>query len=300
MCSAGKYCVGTGLTAESGNCDAGHYCPEGTQASNLWICPPGTYSTAGTGKNRDCTACSAGKSCPSGATAESACAVNHYCPVGTWYDTQFPCPDGTEYTGTDATQSGDCTNCAGGSLCIKGTKVTCPINHRCPAATTSAIPCLDGETAATGQTACSPCPAGSVCPVTQTDINPIACSATHMYMPSAGSGGPCELIPAGKIKATDSTVTDCPNGKWKEEGDPATTCTEDCPAGYFCAAGAKTPCTAGKFCAAGSGDDTTQCSAGSYCPTGAPYEIPCPSGYYSSAGATACTITTAGSQAITG
>ena len=43
--------------------------------------------------------------------------------------------------------------------------IPCPVNHYCPSGTTSALPCADGETSAAGAVSCSPCPAGSVCPV---------------------------------------------------------------------------------------------------------------------------------------
>jgi hypothetical protein len=243
-------------------------------------------------------------------TALGTCKVNHYCPLGTWYDTQFPCTDGYHATGT--AQTVECIDkCPAGKLCIKGnTNIDCPKNHYCPLGATSAQPCPDGKQSLAGADAltggtnnCEPCPQGSICPILQKDINPIACSSLNMYMPTAESIGPCALIPAGSVKTgTDNkSLVACTAGKWNELGEGAnlSTCADDCPAGYFCTGGAKTICPLGKYCAAGASVDTTNCTNGKYCPSGAPYEIPCPAGYFSAAGAGACTITTAGKAAGT-
>jgi hypothetical protein len=99
-------------------------------------------------------------------TAPVACAANHFCPLNTWFPDQFPCPDGKFTALTNADEATDCTNCIAGQLCMNGdAPIPCPVNHYCPSGTTSALPCADGETSAAGAVSCSPCPAGSVCPV---------------------------------------------------------------------------------------------------------------------------------------
>ena len=58
-CSAGKHCSDVGLTAVSGDCDGGYYCPGGQETAT-----PATHQ----------------------------CTLGHYCPVGSLE--QVPCPAG--------------------------------------------------------------------------------------------------------------------------------------------------------------------------------------------------------------
>ena len=45
----GYYCDGLGLVAETGQCTAGYYCPEGqtTGAPTVFVCPTGSYCPTG-------------------------------------------------------------------------------------------------------------------------------------------------------------------------------------------------------------------------------------------------------------
>ena len=47
-CTAGSYCGGLNLTAPSGLCEAGYFCPEGSSSSTQLDCPTGRFCVAGT------------------------------------------------------------------------------------------------------------------------------------------------------------------------------------------------------------------------------------------------------------
>jgi hypothetical protein len=103
-CQAGeKACVLTAAECPQGalvetDCDAGHYCPKGTENPKQWPCPPGTYTAATNLKaEAECTECPETKACPIGTVTPKDCADGHYCPLGTWFTVQFPCEAGTYY-----------------------------------------------------------------------------------------------------------------------------------------------------------------------------------------------------------
>jgi DNA-binding beta-propeller fold protein YncE len=81
-CTAGTFCNGSGLSATSGNCAAGIYCPTGsTNQTGSGQCPAGLYCPLG-----GLHACTAGYYCSSvGVSAEvrdGPCAIGSYCPTG--------------------------------------------------------------------------------------------------------------------------------------------------------------------------------------------------------------------------
>lgn len=127
-CPQGKYCAEEGLTKESGDCQDGFLCPEGSIVPNYpdnqcpqnfyciagksYECPPATY-TYGTGSTRveDCIHCDPGKmcaghtpseqapDCPAGyicpgkvenLTGASSCPAGHYCPIGSKFALKCP------------------------------------------------------------------------------------------------------------------------------------------------------------------------------------------------------------------
>ena len=45
------------------------------------------------------------------------CPVGHYCPNGTKYHDEFPCPVGTFRASQQGHSDSDCTQCTGGSYC---------------------------------------------------------------------------------------------------------------------------------------------------------------------------------------
>lgn len=108
-------------------------------------CPPGSYkSTTGTG---DCTTCPAGRPCPYyGSTTYELglyCAPGYYCPAGTRFPNEFPCPGGTYSDSISLTASSQCTTCPEKYACYEGTntltkpKVPCASGHYCPAGTST-------------------------------------------------------------------------------------------------------------------------------------------------------------------
>jgi hypothetical protein len=97
--------IASGASCEA--CPKGHYCLAGTIEPTP--CPVGTYRGVTSALAlSDCTACPAGKACPFvgivDANGASACAYGHYCPAGTDYPTDNPCPAGkfSDNTNNDA------------------------------------------------------------------------------------------------------------------------------------------------------------------------------------------------------
>lgn len=97
--------------------------------------------------------------------------AGHYCPAGTVYPDQYPCPAGTYTDETNLTSDSDCTTCPTGSVCLEGsTSVTiraCTAGYYCVAgsSTGTANPCPPGtwsnKTNLADDTECSTCPAGA-------------------------------------------------------------------------------------------------------------------------------------------
>jgi hypothetical protein len=58
VCTAGSYCLASGLTAPQGTCNAGYYCPQGTQMPNpsLYYCKAGQYCPQGSSLPTNCAA----------------------------------------------------------------------------------------------------------------------------------------------------------------------------------------------------------------------------------------------------
>ena len=239
----------------SGNCPAGtFYTPPST---GTILCNDGTATN---NPHKQCKACTAGNYCPSNGGANSEVA----CPAGFFSDA------------TGATSEANCAkiSCPARSFCLEGT-TSCTGPERgcikpCGAGyiTTSGV---GGPRVDLGATACTICPAGSVCAdsskeptpcpagfacaegVTSTTActssalsckNPIACN-TGYYTADVGATA-CTICPAGSVCADSSKVpTPCPAGFACAEGVTSTTaCTSSalscknpiaCNAGYYTA-----------------------------------------------------------------
>ena len=50
---------------------------------------------------------------------DKECPAGHYCLQGTTISTNFPCPGGTYYAGTGATDEAFCLDCPEGHYCIE-------------------------------------------------------------------------------------------------------------------------------------------------------------------------------------
>ena len=124
--SAGRACPTYGLVDPSHECALGHYCPIGTQFPTQHKCPAGTWNPNSTLfiQGADCLACPAGYACLLGTGHSSqpllVCARGSFCPAGTRFPTERPCPRGT-YTESNALEADEqCTVCPAGYHCIEG------------------------------------------------------------------------------------------------------------------------------------------------------------------------------------
>ncbi len=306
-CHAGTYSAlkAIGTSADCTICPAGAYCPEGSGMPTY--CPPGTYNPdTGKSVSTDCANCDAGTACPKYGNIKSysgiVCPPGYYCPAGTGYPTQFPCPNGTysdEYKLTDVSQ---CLICPKGYACSNGTNrynnqiLKCAPGYYCPDGTGSPTqnPCPGGYyqpfTGADDVSACatykcppgsfcpagSPWPAGSCldgfyCPEGSAENTSIPCPAgTYSTGPGLKSLGECLQCPMGHYCPLNTTIVEimsCPNGTYNPEfGKGALADCVNCTEGYYC------PTVAGIA--------MVQCGLGYYSGPAADRCIICPSGYY--------------------
>ena len=221
---------------DASTCDAGYYCPAGSQA--MTPCPAGTYlSGTGAGQITACLKCPAGTHCPLPATTSvtEACEEGYYCPAGSVNPRNHPCPPGTYYDQDDGTRADDCIQCGTGVACDWGT---------------------------TGSSQASPpqaCAQGHYCPAGTGSPTEFACPpGTYSTSTSLTQASEC---------------TDCPAGSYCSGGGAAV--DGACAAGYFCPLNSHSPysnpCVAGTYSSATDNEaagDCTDCSVGHYCPEG--------------------------------
>ncbi|CAB1443712.1 unnamed protein product [Pleuronectes platessa] len=291
------------------SCFAGHYCPPGTMFPTQYKCPAGTWNShSGQEAESECRPCSQGWYCLAGSGAPSGrCSSGHYCPEGTAYGTQFPCPAGTYSLRMGNRHREDCVICPEGSFCQQGTSKPSP----CP---TSTFRRLKGGRRLED---CSACPAGYFCPHSAT-VNPRVCGTGSFSDEGSVECSPC--LP-GHYCSNETTseeamlsVMVCPPGFLCSQGlarDPQRSATL-CPRGFFCPGGGIDPnpipcpsgtysespglrdmsecvqCPEGKYCYSEQPEEqpitrpTGGCPDGHYCPlgTGYPYTYPCQAGRY--------------------
>ena len=141
-----------------------------TAAISKYPCPPGFKSTGLTGASRttfanSCTECVAGNYCDGADHAETTCPAGYFCPAGTKFATQFPCPAATSST-TGQTSVAGCNACTGGTFCPPGTGTPRP----CPPGAACNDLQLDrySDLCPAGQyfsaSACTKCPNDHYCP----------------------------------------------------------------------------------------------------------------------------------------
>ncbi|XP_063797930.1 zonadhesin-like [Pseudophryne corroboree] len=204
-CEPGQFCDRPGLATPSGPCDAGYFCVRGAQSSRPpevtnsggpcpagHFCPEGSYTAlacpAGTvsqswGQIR-CSDCPEGFYCPARSSNTTICPKGHYCPKGTEFAEQYPCPPGTFSGGRGATSMETCLPCPPGMFCSKPglekPEGFCAPGWYCPVGSVSDRPVSLPEVP--GYTALSPrmCPAGKFCP--QGSSYPIPCTPAHEYI----------------------------------------------------------------------------------------------------------------------
>ena len=242
------------------------------QDPNPVACPNGTYSNlTGLKSVEQCLTCPPGKYCsPPGLTAPAGdCAPGHYCPNGTSFDTQFPCPVSYYLANSSAESVESCTLCISGHYCDEeglGTPKICPVGSYCQIGLSVPDRCPPGTysnlTGLTRPQECLPCPGGYYCEGSGNTQPTGPCSAGYYCRYKAETATPIDEITGGI----------CPRGGYCPEGSSI---QANCPPGtYGNATGNRAEedcveCDAGFYC---SGDNnpapTGICAAGCYCPGG--------------------------------
>ena len=314
-CSAGYTCA-AGATSLTGACAAGFYCFSGTQMSNFFACPPGTYSTSTSlAAASGCDPCTAGSGCMTGSSAVTACVAGFYCPASSQRSDQFACPGGTYSTSTSLSASSGCTTCETGYYC----PIASIYHYACPQGT------YRGSTNGIALSDCSTCTVGNYCGSTAT-VTPTNCEVGYYCNAGATAALTCwsgYYCSSATMSYANMIASYCPAGYLCPTGMSVTpSSTYSCVQGYYCVQSATyvIPCRPGTYGAAtGLGSlsactttpagyylDTyaattqgTTCPAGYYCPSGTTQAVACPAGTYNSVTGqgdkTDCLICTAGS-----
>jgi hypothetical protein len=167
-CPKGSKCD-AGSSSTNGNmveCVAGEFCELGSAPSTTDIqCPAGTYSPYGRAMSQqDCLPCTPGYYCLQNASPQ-ACTAGNYCPLGTKYAAQHPCPQGTYSSALRLADVNQCTACGVGKACPSyGMQSAtacqdgyyndytvnalycdvCPAGYACLASDAHAVPCDEG------------------------------------------------------------------------------------------------------------------------------------------------------------
>lgn len=319
-CTAGFFCNKTGLSAVSGSCSPGYYCPPG-QASptpNAHVCPLGHFCVGGKGSPEicprgqfqnllqqiSCKQCSAGFYCdnsagPIGNLTGRQCVAGHYCLVGTGTATQYPCPLGTFLNTTGASSQSQCISCEPKMACTR-TGLAAPNT-----------PCMAGYYCSGGNNASNPahaeCPIGNYCP--EGSATPIPCPAGTIAPNTRNTNiTDCKQCPPGNYCTPTSTALGkslpCDPGYICVKGASVARPTDGttgyvCPKGHYCPSGAVRPlvCEPGTYGPNEGLGTCRNCTAGQTCPTQAMNSTePCPSGHYCPLGTsdngTACPLGT--------
>ncbi|XP_070551431.1 multiple epidermal growth factor-like domains protein 6 [Ptychodera flava] len=309
-CLPGHYCGDNGLSEPTGVCDAGYYCPKGQNVSRPeeFRCSPGHYCDAGSpeespcasGEYQDewgqsyCKTCRAGFYCDAtiqndtycahGVQNPQPCPVGHYCPLGTQYAYQYPCPNGTYSDVTHLESDSDCFPCPGGFYCghegLSAPSGECTAGYYCISGAYMSTP-LDGVTG-------DICPTGAFCPA---GSNSSWLCPPGTYNPTQGlrSEDECLACTPGEYcpqYGMDVTAGNC-SAKYYCRGNASTPTPTDgvtgdvCPVGHYCPAGSSDPipCEPGTFTDTTLNEECLPCTPGHYCITGSNPQD-CPAGYY--------------------
>ena len=80
-CPGGTYCASTGLSAPTGNCTGGYYCPAGsTGVQGVGLCARGFSCPSGSER----ITCDAGLYCPLDGSTPAPCAPGYFCALGSF------------------------------------------------------------------------------------------------------------------------------------------------------------------------------------------------------------------------
>lgn len=287
QCTPGYYCDGVGLVQPSSQCSAGFYCPSGqsTPTPDSFPCPKGHVCVRGTAVplpcrsgtyqpaagSDSCLTCPAGYYCDRnensmnssiclarfnmtmGVLVPAVCLPGYYCPNGTEFAHQYPCPQGTYSNETGLYSDIQCFDCPPGSYCgergLVAPSELCAPGFYCD----SRAQYADPEDGLTGDR----CPQGMYCP--------------------EGSSFEGSACPKGTYSnATglheETQCTDCTPGYYCET-EGLTEPTGLCYPGFYCSGRATEPDPVGQVY----GD---VCLSGHYCPEGTALPFKCPQGTY--------------------
>ena len=267
-CTPGRYCEGFGLSATTGECRVGFFCP-GRQSSptpSAHICSPGHHCRNGSSQEQrcprgyyqdlaqqgDCKQCPVGYYCDSSLAAVSdyglfECPSGHYCLAGTRFSSEYPCPIGTFSNSTGNTVRENCVQCSSGHYCnstgLSEPAGLCSAGYFCRSGAMSATPTHHISLA-------HECPTGHFCALGTVD--PKAC-------------------PVGTFN---------PSPRQRSLGD-----CRNCTGGYFCnltgLSAVTAQCDTGYFCDSGALHSRWRvCDRGAYCPLGSAAPLSCPPGSY--------------------
>ena len=279
------YCGGPGLSAPSGNCTEGYYCPPG----QIYPAPPEKK-------------CQAGHYCPTASIDHHVCEPSYYqpdpgkgscieCPEGFYCDPIEA--NGLNASGINSTSHGvvNPSPCPAGYFCPKGTYMY------------SKYPCQKGyfgnETKRASHDGCYPCTPGYYCDRAAMTRPEYYCHVGYYCSEKATSpepknstegGGPC--LPGFYCESGYSQPLPCPKGTYGSRSNLGSVneCT-DCDGGMYCAQyGLPAPngsCLAGYFCKSKAilpnpvnevyGD---VCPRGYYCPESTTTAFACPPGTF--------------------
>jgi hypothetical protein len=288
-CSAGLFGASTGLPAAecSGQCLAGSYCPAGSKTGSPFMCPAGSVCPAGSPNGSVL--------CPPGQYSLLQASMCSFCESG-------------RFGSVSGLTSSACSGvCWAGYMCpmgsVNATTTPCPLAHYCTPGTSAPVACAGGvygNTTRLSSSQCSgQCPAGFFCPgnfkclqcmhkdggywepapllkwprtcvhgwclpilvsFAGSTVDPIACGNATVYCPVA-SMAPV-IVPMGFYSV--GLVGDSDGG--------ASTMAQalECPKGYWCSSGTRTPCGPGRYAGStksSSPADCRTCPAGRYCGT---------------------------------
>ncbi|KAH8046093.1 hypothetical protein JL720_16471 [Aureococcus anophagefferens] len=254
-CEPGFVCDTAAIVYPTVPCDPGFYCPGGDATATL-VCLAGHSCPGGNAVPTDCVAGTYGPTenlaecprarwllVPRGSITPDPCVEGYYCPEGTRFAQQYPCPPGSFSTGTMLEAASECTSSPPDAY-SQASGLTAP-EGLCGRATTAPWgdePQPDGSDATGGLCAAGsvcvgaaqvpnpdgvdssgyPCPPGHYC---QGSEHEVGC-APGTYQPSSGQGS-CLVCPAGKVCRGNTTVP------------------EDCPLQRYCEAARAPACSAG-------------------------------------------------------
>jgi hypothetical protein len=209
-CPAGFFCPQGVISYGGGayDCPRGYYCLNGTQYSNQYPCPAGTFNNQSNGRSlADCSASPGGYyvNGTGNAIISGPCSGGYYCPE----------------RAVTATPVCDSTYCSTGGRCVPG--------QYCPVASIMYSPCPGGyycgdySGSITGQ-----CAAGYYCTQGSYTSTPVALFDAY----NISIGGLC---PTGFFCPQGSSVPlVCPLGSFSAAQSTSAADCHACPLGYYC------------------------------------------------------------------